>query len=336
MNGVTVSDSRGWERLAADGASTLPEFADVEAAAVRIAPYVHRTPVVQSTALSRQLGAEVFLKCEQLQKVGAFKARGACNAVWAMDAARVARGVVTHSSGNHAAALARAAALRGVPAWVVMPSNAPKIKQEAVRGYGATIIDCAPTMAAREAAARELMERTGAILVHPYDDPWVIAGQGTAALEFSDQIAAPDVLLVPVGGGGLLSGSALVARTRWPQSRIIGVEPLGADDAARGFRSGQRQVGALANTIADGLRGELSSRTFTMITRFVDDIVTVSEAAIVEALRLVWHFPKLVIEPSAAVAVAALLEGRVRAGRVGIVLSGGNVDFAALLPRFVG
>jgi threonine dehydratase len=211
-----------------------------------------------------------------------------------------------------------------------MPSNAPAVKKEAVLGYGGQVIECEPTLAAREAAAAALVARTGASLVHPYDDPWVIAGQGTATLEYADQAARPEVLLVPVGGGGLLSGSALAARTLWPGTRVVGVEPLGADDAARGFRAGRRQSAGTPVTIADGLRGELSERTFGLIRAHVDDIVTVREDSIRAAMLLVWRFLKVVIEPSAAVPVAALLEGRVTDASAGIVLSGGNVDFAAL------
>jgi threonine dehydratase len=219
-----------------------------------------------------------------------------------------------------------------MPAYVVMPSNAPAVKKQAVRGYGASIIECEPTLRAREAAAAALLERTGATLVHPYDDPWVIAGQGTAALELSTQAARPDVILVPVGGGGLLSGTALAVRELWPGTRIVGVEPEGADDATRSFRAGKRLAGASPQTIADGLRGELSERTFALISGHVDDIVTVSEEAILEAMRLVWRLLKVVIEPSAAVPVAALLEGRLRARTAAIVLSGGNADFDALAP----
>lgn len=308
----------------------LPDFDGITAAAERIAGHIHRTPVVESTELSRRLGASVAFKAENLQKAGAFKARGACNAVFALDADRAARGVATHSSGNHAAALARAAALRGVPAYVVMPANSATVKKEAVAGYGAELTECAPTLAARVEALEALIARTGATLVHPYDDPWVICGQGTATLEFAAQSARPEVLLVPVGGGGLLSGSALAARRLWPGTRVIGVEPAGADDAARGFRAHRRLAGEAPQTIADGLRGELSERTFTLIRRHVDDVVTVSEEGIAEACRLVWRFLKLLIEPSAAVPVAALLEGRVRAASAGVVLSGGNVDFAVM------
>ncbi len=312
----------------------LPQFSDVQAAMQRIAPYVHHTPVMQSSHLSKVLGMTVMFKCENLQKVGAFKARGACNAVFALDAKQVASGVVTHSSGNHAAALARAAALRGAPAYVVMPTNAPEVKKTAVRGFGGQIVECEPTLIAREREAKALMDKTGATLVHPYDDVWVIAGQGTAVLEMVDQCEQPEVYLAPVGGGGLLTGSALSVRALWPGTRVIGVEPLGADDAARGFRAGERVCGASPKTIADGLRGELSARTFSLMRRDVDEVLTVSEASIIEAMRLIWHHLKIVIEPSAAVPVAALLEGQVKADRAAVLLSGGNVDFSLLSSWF--
>lgn len=314
--------------------STLPTYTDVVAAARRIAPHVHLTPVLTSAALSARLGATVAFKCENLQKVGAFKARGATNAVLALADADARRGVATHSSGNHAAALARAARTRGVPAFVVMPSNAPSVKRDAVLGYGGIVTECEPTLAAREAAASSIVASTGASFVHPYDDPWVIAGQGTATLEFVAQIEIPDALLVPVGGGGLLCGSALVARTLWPGVRVVGVEPKGADDAARGFCAGRRVTGAVPVTVADGLRGELSDRTFALIRTHVDAIETVSEESIIEAMRLVWHYLKIVIEPSAAVPVAALLEapGGSLGRKVAVILSGGNADFGALAP----
>ena len=314
----------------------LPTVDDIRAAAARIEGLVHCTPVLQSTELSRRLGAAVEFKCENLQKVGAFKARGATNAVYALPTATAVAGVATHSSGNHAAALARAAQLRGVPAYVVMPSNAPAVKRAAVIGYGASVIDCEPTLAAREAAAGDLVQRTGATFVHPYDDVLVIAGQGTATLEFAAQSTPPDSVLVPVGGGGLLSGTALAARSVWPATRVIGCEPRAADDAARGFRSGVLQPATPSETIADGLRAALSERTFELIRRDVDDLVTVSEAGIVAAMRLVWQFLKVVIEPSAAVPVAALLEAPPGAfgGRVGVVLSGGNVDLGAIGDLF--
>ncbi|MEI8298351.1 MAG: pyridoxal-phosphate dependent enzyme [Pseudomonadota bacterium] len=307
-----------------------PVFEDVAAAARLIEPYVRRTPVLSSPEVSRLLGASVDFKCENLQAVGAFKARGACNAVLALDDAHAARGVATHSSGNHAAALARAARLRGIPAYIVMPRGAPRIKRLAVEEFGGRVQECEPTLAAREAAAAALILSTGATLVHPYDDPLVIAGQGTALVEMSAQLAAPEVVLVPVGGGGLLAGTAIASRRLWPRARIIGVEPAGADDAARSFHSGLLQPAGSPQTIADGLRGAMSPRTLRMARAGVDDIVTVSEDAIVAAMRLLFEALKMVVEPSGAVPVAALLEGKIAHGRVAVVLSGGNVDLDAL------
>jgi threonine dehydratase len=312
------------------GASVDPGFEDVAHAARRIEPYVRRTPLLVAPELSRQLGAAVEFKCENLQAVGAFKARGACNAVFALDDAHASHGVATHSSGNHAAALARAARLRGIPAYIVMPEGVARIKRAAVDDWGGRVQECAPTLAAREAAAAALVARTGATLVHPYDDPWVIAGQGTVLLELAGQAAAPEVVLVPVGGGGLLAGTAIACRRLWPGTRVIGVEPAGADDAARSFASGVLQPQGTPHTIADGLRGALSERTFRLARALVDDIVTVSEDSIVAAMRLLFEGLKLVVEPSGAVPVAALLEGRVRAARVAVVLSGGNVDLERL------
>ena len=307
-----------------------PQFADLEAAARRIEPYVRRTPVLSSPELSRALGASVEFKCENLQAAGAFKSRGACNAVFALDAAAAAHGVATHSSGNHAAALARAARLRGIPSYIVMPRGAARIKRAAVEAYGGRITECEPTLAAREAAAAELVRRSGATLVHPYDDPWVIAGQGTIVLELAVQVAAPELVLVPVGGGGLLAGTALACRRLWPQALVVGVEPAGADDACRSFHGGELVAQRDPRTIADGLRGALSARTLRLARAHVDDIVTVSEDGIVAAMRLLFDSLKVVVEASAAVPVAALLEGRARATRVAVILSGGNADLDAL------
>jgi threonine dehydratase len=308
---------------------TTPDFADVEAAARRIAPHVHRTPLLHSTELSRLLGARVDFKCENFQKAGAFKSRGACNAVFALAEDQAARGVATHSSGNHAAALARAAQRRGIPAYVVMPTNAPAVKRAAVEGYGGQVVECESTLAAREATAAEVVARTGAAFVHPYDEPLVIAGQGTALLEVCDDGLRPDLVLVPVGGGGLLSGTALTARARLPGVRLWGTEPAGADDAARSFATGVLQPQTAPKTIADGLRTGLSERTFGLIRANVDGIATVSEQSILGAMRMVWHYLKIVIEPSCAVPVAALLERKVAGDHVVVILTGGNVDLDA-------
>jgi threonine dehydratase len=307
-------------------------LADIVSAHARIRDKVHRTPVLTSAWLDAESGAHLFFKCENFQKVGAFKARGAANAVFALTAEAAAHGVATHSSGNHAAALARAARLRGIPATIVMPDNAPRVKQEAVRGYGGTIVFCEPTLAAREAACARVMAETGAVLVHPYNDYRVMAGQGTATLEFIEAVPDLDLLLVPVGGGGLLSGSVVAAKGLRPGLRVVGTEPAAADDAARSFRSGQLMPAGPGHTLADGLRTSLGVRNFPIIRAQVDDIVTVSEAAIVAAMRRLWSVLKIVIEPSCAVPFAAILEGRVPVAgkRVGIILTGGNVDLDSL------
>jgi threonine dehydratase len=268
-----------------------------------------------------------------LQKVGAFKARGALNAVRLFKesmsnvSSKEVPCVITHSSGNHAAALARAAQLEGLKAIVVMPKNAPRNKKQAVLGYQARVVECEPTMASREAITSQLIGETGAHLIHPYDDPAVIAGQGTAAIEFMEQVPALDALLVPVGGGGLISGTVLAVESMNQATAVFGAEPDQARDAYDGFKSGIRQVGRVANTLADGLRGELSARTFALIRHGVKDIGCVQESEIIEAMRLILNTLKLVIEPSAAVAFAALLNGSIRVqGRVGVILSGGNID----------
>ncbi len=311
-----------------DPASSLPTFADVERAAARVAPHVHRTPVLTSRTLDAMAEAELFLKCEGLQRVGAFKYRGATNAVQALPEAAAVRGVATHSSGNHAAALALAARVRGIPAYIVMPRTAPAVKRAAVAGYGAEITFCEPTLAARESTLAEVTRRTGATFVHPYDHPLVIAGQGTAALELLEDVPGLEAVIAPVGGGGLLSGTALAVRGRAPSVRVIGAEPAAADDAARSLEAGRVLPSEDPETVADGLRTALSQRTFAIISREVERIVTVPEEAIVAAMRLVWERMKILIEPSAAVPVAAVLDRRsgLVGRRVGVILSGGNVD----------
>ena len=310
----------------------LPSFADVRAAHERIAPFVHLTPVITSRSLDAAVGARLHLKCENLQKVGAFKARGACNAVLSLPDAVAARGVVTHSSGNHGAALAYAASQRGITAHVVMPDNAPRIKVANVEGFGAKVHFCAPTLAAREALCAELVRTTGATLVHPYDDADVIAGQGTATLELLAAHPDLDVVIAPVGGGGLLSGTAIAAHGVNPGVTVLGAEPAGADDAARSFASGRLEPMPHPATIADGLRGALSARTLLALRTHVQAIGTCSEGAIVAAMRLVWERAKIVIEPSSAVVLAALLEKTldVQGRRVGVIVTGGNVDLDRL------
>jgi threonine dehydratase len=317
---------------AAAAAPALPDCAAIVAARRRIAPHVHRTPVLTCRSLDAEVGAQLVFKCENLQRIGAFKARGATNAVFALDAQRASRGVVTHSSGNHGAALAYAAARRGIPAWVVMPDNAPQVKQENVRRQGATIRFCAPTAAAREAECAKVEAETGAVLVHPFDDENVIAGQGTAALELLEDATDLDAVIAPVGGGGLLSGTAIASRGTKPGIRVFGAEPANADDAFRSFRSGRVEPVSTSTTIADGLRTPLCPRTLAAIRDGVAAIGRASEAAIVRAMRMTFERMKIVIEPSSAVPLACLLEGTldVKGLRVGVVLSGGNVDLERL------
>ncbi|MBP7028595.1 MAG: pyridoxal-phosphate dependent enzyme, partial [Bacteroidales bacterium] len=288
----------------------IPAFKDIEAASRLISPHVHRTPVLTSKQLDAISGARLFFKCENFQKVGAFKFRGATNAVLNLTEGQRAAGVVTHSSGNHAAALAHAAVSRGVKAFIVMPSSAPEVKKRAVAGYGAEITFCEPTLAAREAAAAEVIGRTGATMIHPYDNFYIIAGQGTAAMELLEDIPDPDAVLAPVGGGGLLSGSAITIRHMAPPAKIYGAEPLLADDAARSLRTGAIQPALPPHTIADGLLTSLCERTFTVIKNNVDDILTVTEEQIIAAMTLMWTRMKIVVEPSSAVPLAAVLAKR--------------------------
>jgi threonine dehydratase len=319
--------------MAATGAGLdLPDLAAIRSAAARIAPHVHHTPVMTCAAIDAEVGATLFFKCEHLQRVGAFKARGACNAVFSLDAATAERGVVTHSSGNHGAALAYAARRRGIPAWVVMPDNAPAVKQANVRRFGATVRLCAPTVDARESACDDVARETGATLIHPFDDPRVIAGQATAALELVEAIDGLDVIVAPCGGGGLLSGTSIAATSLRDEIAVFGAEPANADDAARSLARGSLQPLATTVTIADGLRTTLSPRTLSALRAYVDDIATCSEDAIVRAMRILFERMKQVVEPSAAVPLACLLERTVDVGgkRVGIIVSGGNVDLDRL------
>lgn len=304
----------------------------IRAARERIRDKITRTPVLTSEMLDGQAGASLFFKAENLQKIGAFKARGATNAVFMLSDEEARRGVATHSSGNHAAAVARAAQLRGIPAYIVMPANAPKAKQTSVRRLGGQITYCEPTIAAREAAVEKLLAETGAQLVHPYNDLRVMAGQGTATLELLEDVPDLDLVLCPVGGGGLVSGTAVAAKGLKPGIRAIAVEPAGADDAYRSFKAGHLISDGTAHTIADGLRGRLGDKTFREIHEHVDDIVTVSEDAIVLAMRALWEMLKIIVEPSAAVPYAAIIEHRldVAGQRVGIILTGGNLDLDSL------
>ena len=304
----------------------------IREAHARIRDKIHRTPVMTSEVLDELAGNRLYFKCENLQKVGAFKARGATNAVFLLSDEEAAKGVVTHSSGNHAAALARAARLRGIPAYIVMPSNSPQAKQAAVRRYGGDVVLCEPTLAARESTARQVMERTGAVFIHPYDDLRVMAGQGTTAIELLEDVPSLDVILCPVGGGGQLSGVAVAAKDIKPALRVIGVEPAGADDAARSLKAGHIIPMLEPRTIADGLKTSLGQRPFAEIMRLVDDIVTVREESIVQAMRQVWEVMKLIVEPSGAVSYAAIVEGRIAptGANIGIILSGGNLDLNRL------
>jgi threonine dehydratase len=304
------------------------ELATIQAAHARIRPYITRTPVLTNARLNAACGGKLFFKCENLQKAGAFKARGATNAVFSLAEAEALRGVATHSSGNHAAALARAAKLRRIPAHIVMPSNSARPKVRMVEAYGGRITFCEPTQAAREATCARLLQETGATLVHPFEDERVMAGQGTAAIELIEDVPDLDFILCPVGGGGLLAGTAVAAKALCPSVKVVAAEPAGADDAARSFRAGQRIPFTSVNTIADGLRTTIGEPNLAIARRLVDDIVTVSEAAIIAAMHMIWDAVKIVVEPSAAVPYAAIMEQRidVHRQRVGIILSGGNVD----------
>lgn len=306
------------------------ELSDIVTAAARIADDIHRTPVMRSELLDSLAGASLYFKCEHLQKAGAFKSRGAVNAVKALTDEEAARGVATHSSGNHGSALARAAMLRGIPAWIVVPENARTTKKATISHYGASVIECESTLAARESTLADVIEETGAKFIPPYDDDRIIAGQGTAALELVEQVPGLEAIVAPVGGGGLLAGTALVARDEGILA--YGAEPSGADDAFRSFHTGERVTNHVPQTMADGLLTTLGERNFAIISRAVEDILLVDEQAIVEAMSLIWTRMKQVVEPSSAVALAAILANPATfAGkRVGAILTGGNVDLADL------
>ena len=309
-----------------------PSLEDIRQAHERIRPFVHRTPVLTSSTINRIAGGEIFFKCENFQKAGAFKIRGACNAVFSLSDDEAKRGVATHSSGNHAAALALAARWRGIPAHVVMPENAPHVKKLAVAGYGAEIVFCKPTLEARERALAEVVARTGAAFVHPYNDLRVITGQATAAIELCEEVRNLDLVIAPVGGGGLVSGTAVAVSLVSPKTAVMAAEPERADDAYQSLRSGRIVPSVHPNTIADGLLTSLGDLTFPIIQRHVKDIVLVSEEAIVEAMRCLWERMKILVEPSAAVPLGAILSRRldVAGRRAGVILSGGNVDLDRL------
>ena len=307
-----------------------PGLQDIQKAHELIRSHIHKTPVLTCTALDRMAGAKLFFKCENFQKVGAFKIRGACNAVFSLSDEEASRGVVTHSSGNHAAALALAARKRGITARIVMPSTAPPVKIAAVRGYGGEITFCQPSMASRENTAQRLMEETGATFIHSYNDYRIIAGQGTAALELMEEIEDLDSILAPLGGGGLLSGTAIAAKGLNPEIKVIGCEPKNADDAYRSVQAGHIIPSEYPDTVADGLRTSLGDKTFPIIRDLVDDILLATEEEIVTAMRHIFERMKIVVEPSAAVPLARLLSNHpaVAGKKVGIILSGGNADLS--------
>jgi len=303
-------------------------ISDIKNAHQRIKPFIHCTPVLSSENINRITESKIYFKCENFQKVGAFKARGATNAVLSLTKEDLQKGVATHSSGNHAAALALAAKRQNTKAYIVMPRTAPIVKIEAVKGYGAEIVFCEPTLSARESTLEQVVQKTGATFIHPYDNYNIIAGQGTAALELLEQTSELDLVMAPIGGGGLMSGTALSVSSLSPSSKIMGVEPAGADDALRSFQQGKIIPSVNPKTIADGLLTSLSKKTFNIITKHVHEILTVKEESIVQAMRLIWERMKIIVEPSSAVPFAAVLEhdlGKMFQ-RIGIIISGGNVN----------
>ncbi len=305
---------------------------NIQQAYARIKPYIHRTPILTSGTINKMADASIYFKCENFQKIGAFKIRGATNAILSLGAAALKNGVATHSSGNHAQAIALAAKNNNIPAYIVMPETAPKVKVSAVQGYGAEVIFCAPTQAAREETLEQTVTRTGAVFIHPYDNDAVIAGQATAALELLEEQPGLDVVMCPVGGGGLISGTALVVHYLSPQTRVVAGEPSGADDAFRSWKAGKLLKNEQPASLADGLLASLSGRTLHYIQKYVDDIILVDEQEIIAAMRLVWERMKIIIEPSCAVPLAALLNEKAayRGKSIGIILTGGNVDLRNL------
>ncbi|HLX00140.1 MAG TPA: pyridoxal-phosphate dependent enzyme [Candidatus Acidoferrales bacterium] len=314
------------------GENFRPDMNDIREAQRRIAPHIHRTPIMTSASLDEIAGARLFFKCENLQRTGSFKMRGATNAIFSLADEEAAKGVVTPSSGNHGAALAKAARKRNIPAWVIMPNNSPMVKRRAVEAYGGQITLCEPTIRSRQETAAAVQARTGAILIHPYDNDRIVSGQGTAAAELLEDMPDLDVIIAPVSGGGLLSGTAIASKAMKPGIRVIGAEPKNADDAYRSLKSGHIESNETADTIADGLRAVLAPRTFAILQRLADEISTVTEEEIVAAMRLLWERMKLVVEPSGAISAAPVLNRRIgsEGKRIGIILSGGNVDLASL------
>jgi len=310
----------------------IPTYDDVLAAHERVTPYVHRTPVLTSTYLNGLTGAELFFKCENFQKAGAFKARGASNAVFSLDDEQAAKGVATHSSGNHGLSLSYAAGRRGIPATVVMPRTAPEAKKAAVRGYGGRIVECEPSTSSREAVFAEVMAETGAEFVHPYNDPRVIAGQATCSRELFDQVKKLDAVMAPIGGGGMISGTCLTLSNIAPDVEIYAAEPEKADDAYRSFKAGHIIADDAPQTIADGLKVPLKELTWHFVQKHVTDILTAGEKEIIDAMKLTWQRMKIVMEPSSAVPLATILKNKKTfAGkRVGVIITGGNVDLDKL------
>ena len=310
----------------------IPEFSDVVTAHERIKPYIHRTPVLTSTFMNQLTGAELFFKCENFQKAGAFKVRGASNAVFGLSNEMARKGVATHSSGNHALSLSYAAGRRGIPATVVMPRTAPQAKKDAVLGYGGTIVECEPSTTSREATFARVVAETGAEFVHPYNDPRVIAGQATCSRELNEQVENLDAVIAPIGGGGMISGTCLTMSNVAPDVKIYAAEPANADDAARSFRAGHIIADDAPETIADGLKVPLKELTWHFVSNYVTDVLTATEEEIIDAMKLTWQRMKIVMEPSCAVPLATILKNReIFAGkRVGVIITGGNVDLDKL------
>jgi threonine dehydratase len=318
-----------------DGATdtlSIPTYEDVKAAHERIAPYIHRTPILTSSYLNGLTGAELFFKCENFQKAGAFKVRGATNAVFGLSEEQAPKGVATHSSGNHALSLSYAAGRRGIPCHVVMPRTAPQAKKDAVRGYGGIITECEPSTSSREATFARVQEETGAEFVHPYNDERVIAGQGTCSKEMLEDLGGLDAIVAPIGGGGMISGTCLTCSTVAPYTEIYAAEPEAADDAYQSFRKGEIVAYDAPETIADGLKVPLKERTWHFVSRYVKDVLLASEQEIVDAMKLTWQRMKIVIEPSCAVPLAVILKNpdTFAGKRVGVIITGGNVDLDKL------
>ena len=315
----------------------IPTFQDMKDARKRVTPFIHRTPVLTSTFMNKLSGAELFFKCENFQKAGAFKVRGACNAVFGLPDSKLKKGVATHSSGNHALSLSYAAGCRGIPCHVVMPRTAPQAKKDAVMGYGGIITECEPSTSSREEVFAKVQAETGADFVHPYNDPRVIAGQGTCSAELIEQVNNLDAVVAPIGGGGMISGTCLTLSNLAPDIQIYAAEPEQADDAARSFRAGHIIADDAPETVADGLKVPLKDLTWHFVSNYVTDILTASEQEIVDAMKLIWKRMKIVVEPSSAVPLAIILKNKeLFAGkRVGLIITGGNVDLD-MLPWMTG